>query len=280
MRPARYGNEKPSRGRTATTRSCWTRPGSNSRLAGPRADGAGCFGNTGRIWPRGPVSTEEMHTVAQTGLKTLAAQPWDFMPVAAELLIRSGHVEEAKDCIAQDAAKRRRPSCGRFPGRAGGGQARTVAGGHRELAKGRHPRLSAAGGPHETGSALTRLGDTQSAIGQLRILVADAPRCLEGHVALARLLANEGMAGGAGAGPPGSTAFSRPSRSDPAGASGPNDLLAADTGPAAEREKAWQDIENRLAGSTRQAKRALADQASPGAGRHAPRQVRRGGVDA
>ncbi len=46
-------------------------------------------------------STEEMYTVAETGLKTLAAQPWDFIPAATELLILSGHVEEANECISQ-----------------------------------------------------------------------------------------------------------------------------------------------------------------------------------
>ena len=43
--------------------------------------------------------TDEMVAVAQAGLEGLAKQPWDFMPVAAELYIRAGKMEEAGRCV-------------------------------------------------------------------------------------------------------------------------------------------------------------------------------------
>ena len=51
---------------------------------------------------------EEMYTVAEAGLKALAAQPWDFMPAATELLIRSDHLERGQELHHPDAAKGRR----------------------------------------------------------------------------------------------------------------------------------------------------------------------------
>jgi predicted Zn-dependent protease len=96
--------------------------------------------------------------------------------------------------------------------------------------------------------ALTRLGDTQSAIGQLRLLVTDAPADVEGHVALAQLLAQARnwpevldqarQAQQLSPGPSGATLLELQARAH---------LLAVDTGPAAEREKAWQEIETGLA---------------------------------
>jgi tetratricopeptide (TPR) repeat protein len=46
-------------------------------------------------------SAEQMATVAQTGLEALAKQPWDFMPVAAELYIQAGQYDSANECIAR-----------------------------------------------------------------------------------------------------------------------------------------------------------------------------------
>ena len=192
-------------------------------------------------------STEEMYTVAQTALKALAAQPWDFMPFAAELLIRSGHVEEANECISRMREKDVDPPAAAFlEGLLADKQGRLrdaitswrtaiTLGYRRSMVRG----LLA--------DALTRLGDIQSAIGQLRILVADAPGYVEGHVALARLLTHMGnwpevqdqavRIQQLVPGHPDAILLELQARAQ---------ILAADTAPTAEREKAWQQIETRL----------------------------------
>ncbi len=131
---------------------------------------------------------EEMYTVAQAGLTALAAQPWDFMPVAAELLIRSNHLEEASDCIGrlrlQDIAP---PATAFLEGLLADkrGQLReAVASWRKAIALG----YRLPGAHMILASGLTRLGDTPSAIGELRALVNEAPTYLEGHLALAQLL--------------------------------------------------------------------------------------------
>ena len=46
-------------------------------------------------------SKEKMLRVAETGLKELSSQPWDFMPLATELFIRSDKLEDANNCISK-----------------------------------------------------------------------------------------------------------------------------------------------------------------------------------
>lgn len=133
-------------------------------------------------------SSEEMYAVARNGLQALAAQPWDFMPVAAELLIRSGHPDEAKECIARMRQKEVAvPAAAYLEGMMADRQGqlreavtswkKAVSLGYRQPAV--HMMLA---------SALSRLGDVQSAIDQLRTLTTDAPNYVEGHLALAQLL--------------------------------------------------------------------------------------------
>lgn len=193
---------------------------------------------------------EEMYTVAQDGLKALAAQPWDFMPVAAELLIRSNHVEEANECIARLRAKDIDPAAVAFlEGFLADKQGRlrdAVAAWRKAVTLGyRQPtvRLRLA-------HALSRSGDIPSAIGQLRIWVADAPDSVEGHLALAQLLAQMGSNWSEvqdlalrvqqlSPGQPEALLLELQARVE---------LLAADVArPAEQREQAWQEIENRLA---------------------------------
>jgi lipopolysaccharide biosynthesis regulator YciM len=47
------------------------------------------------------MSEEEMLNVAQTGLKELAPNVWDFMLKAAELFIRCGQFDQASDCLTK-----------------------------------------------------------------------------------------------------------------------------------------------------------------------------------
>jgi tetratricopeptide (TPR) repeat protein len=192
-------------------------------------------------------SAEEMYTVAQTGLKALAAQPWDFMPVAAELLVRSGHLKEAGDCITQLRQKDIAPPAAAFleglVAEKQGQLREAVTGWRKAVTLGyRRPVVHMM-----LASALSRLGDTQSAIGQLRLLVTDEPGYLEGRVALAQLLAQtkewpEVLAQA------GEIRQLSPNHSEAMllELQARTYLLAADTGPAAQREKAWQDIETRL----------------------------------
>ncbi len=191
---------------------------------------------------------DEMYTVAQAGLKALAAQPWDFMPVATELLIRSDHLEEAGGYLTQMRQRDIAPPAVAFlEGLMADkrGQLREAAAswrkaitlGYRQPAA--HLMLA---------SALTRLGDTQSAIGGLRALVTDAPGFVEGHLALAQLLVQvrdwpevldqarqvQQLAPGHAE----ATLLEVQARMH---------SLAADDRPAPERERTWQEIETRLA---------------------------------
>jgi tetratricopeptide (TPR) repeat protein len=192
-------------------------------------------------------SPAEIHMVAETALKALAAQPWDFMPVAAELLIRSGHVEEANECISRLRQKGVDPPGVAFleafladkQGRlrdAISGWRKTIMLGHRQP----FVRLQLA-------YALSRVGDIQSAIDQLRLLLVDAPSNVEGHLALARLLAQTGnwpevqeqalLVQQLSPDHPAAVLLELQARVQ---------TLAADTAPAGEREKAWHEIETRL----------------------------------
>lgn len=137
-------------------------------------------------------SQEEMSSVARDGLKELASQPWDFMPLAAELFIRAADLNDANDCISRMAQKDIAPAAAAFlrglialerhdlPEAVKRWEQSMELGNRSEQV-----RLSLA-------SALARLGDTQSALQQLRTLVSERPDSSEGHLATAKLLAQSG----------------------------------------------------------------------------------------
>ncbi len=193
-------------------------------------------------------STEEMYTVAETALKALAAQPWDFLPVATELLIRSGHVAEANECIARLRKKDVDPPATAYlEGLLADKQGRlrdAVADWRTAITLGYRPALVRL----QLAYTLTRLGDTQSAIGQLRMLVADAPGNVEGRMALARLLAQTGnwpevqeqalQVQQLSPGYPDAILLELQARAQ---------VASSNATPAGEREKAWQEIDTRLA---------------------------------
>ena len=137
-------------------------------------------------------SKEKMLKIAETGLKELSSQPWDFMPLAAELFIRGGRLEDANDCISKMRQKDISSASVTFlQGLVAAEQ------GHLYDAV-KYWRQSMESGNKSinvhlaTASALSRLGNTQSAVQQLRSLISENPRSFEGYLALAKLSAQSG----------------------------------------------------------------------------------------
>ena len=137
-------------------------------------------------------SKEKMLEIAETGLKELSSQPWDFMPLATELFIRSGKLEDANDCISKMYEKDISSASITFlRGLVASGQGhpsdavkywrQSMESGNKSI----HVRLALA-------SALSRLGNRQSAVHQLRTLISESPGSFEGYLALAKLLAQTG----------------------------------------------------------------------------------------
>jgi tetratricopeptide (TPR) repeat protein len=131
--------------------------------------------------------------IADTGLKELSAQPWDFMPYATELFIKCGQYERAKECITAMRAKDIVPETTAFLN----GLLAEKQGFDREAVKSwssaiqlgaKFPRVRLS-----MAKALWRLGDRQSAINQLRILVSEQPDFIEGRMVLAQLLSDTGQ---------------------------------------------------------------------------------------
>ena len=137
-------------------------------------------------------SKEKMLKIAENGLKELSSQPWDFMPMATELFIRCGRLEDANDCISKMNEKDVSSSSVAFlRGLVAAEQGhlsdavkywrQSIESGNKSV----HVRLALS-------SALSRLGNTQSAIQQLRLLISENPSSFEGYLALAKLLAQTG----------------------------------------------------------------------------------------
>lgn len=153
--------------------------------------------NLWRMWAQLALqsrSQEKMLTVAETGLKELSSQPWDFMPTAAELFINCGQLDRATDCITQLRQKDIDPGVVAFldglVAEQKGQPFEAVKCWYRAIQLGnKDPQVRLA-----LASALSRLGDTQSALRQLRTIVSENPTSpsLKGHLALARLLARTG----------------------------------------------------------------------------------------
>ena len=134
-------------------------------------------------------SKEKMLIVAETGLKELSTQPWDFMPTAVELFIRSGNLDHAADYISKLRQKDIAPKTTEFlegllfdrQGR----PSQAVECFRRAMQldnKSPKVRLMLA-------STLSRTGDIQSALHELRALVSQYPDFFDGRLAFAKLLA-------------------------------------------------------------------------------------------
>jgi len=145
-----------------------------------------------RVWTTLAMKSNSKATmlkVAETGLKELSAQPWDFMPTAAELYIRCDELDCAGDCISKLRQKEIAPSTTAFLegllADRKGHPFEAVKCCYRAIQMGNKSpqvRLSLA-------SILTRSGDAQSALRQLRTLVSEQPNFFNGRLAFARLLA-------------------------------------------------------------------------------------------
>ncbi len=147
-------------------------------------------------------SLQEMETVAEQGLKELAAQPWDFMPIAAELLIRTAQYEKAGACILQ--MKEKNVQAARVAFLEGllaeqQGQLReavtcweTAIGLGYQSPQDERWRRKLPLVRVVLASAFLRTGDTQSAISQLRTLVSQMPTYAGAYLFLARLEAQTG----------------------------------------------------------------------------------------
>jgi len=148
-----------------------------------------------RIWTTLALRSNSkamMLKVADTGLKELSYQPWDFMPTAAELYIRCGRLDHAADCISKLRQKDIAPPITEFVGGLLADREDQLF----EAAKcfrlaiqigNKSPRVRLA-----LASVLSRAGDAQSATRQLRTLVSESPDFFDGHLALARMLAQRG----------------------------------------------------------------------------------------
>ncbi|MDT8303554.1 MAG: tetratricopeptide repeat protein [Sedimentisphaerales bacterium] len=135
-------------------------------------------------------SQEKMLKIAESGLKELSSQPWDFMPTATELFIRSGQLDRAEQCISEMNQKDIAP------------MAVTFLEGF--LAFNRGNLVDACDYWQESiglgnkspivrlmlSSAFSRVGDKESAIRQLRTLVSENSDFVAGHLALAKLYAD------------------------------------------------------------------------------------------
>ncbi|MBA7642058.1 Beta-barrel assembly-enhancing protease [subsurface metagenome] len=148
-----------------------------------------------RIWATLTLKSNSKTTmlkVAETGLTELSSQPWDFMLTAAELYIRCDELDHAGDCISKLRQKDIAPATTAFLeglladrrdhlSEAAKCFRRAIQSGN----KSPQVRLALA-------STLSRSGDAQSALRQLRTLVSEWPNFLNGRLALARLLAQTG----------------------------------------------------------------------------------------
>ncbi len=141
---------------------------------------------------------EKMLEVAENGLRELASQPWDFMPIATELFIRSGQHDRAAECISEMNQKDIDPIRVTFlEGLLAFNRGRVFEAikywnESLKLVNALSPAFRLALTPKvrlPLSSALSIVGDNQSALQQLRILVSENPNHVTGHLELARLLA-------------------------------------------------------------------------------------------
>jgi tetratricopeptide (TPR) repeat protein len=137
-------------------------------------------------------SKTKMLTIAETGLKELSAQPWDFMPVAAELYIQCDELDRASDYISKLREKDIAPATSIFLE----GLIANKKGRSNEAVKCWYQAIQLGGNPGRIrlalAAALSRLGDNQSATKQLRTLVSEQPNLFSARVNLARILSETG----------------------------------------------------------------------------------------
>ncbi len=148
-----------------------------------------------QTWARLALKSDSKTTmlkVAETGLKELYSQPWDFMPIAVELYIRCDKLDLADDCINKLRQNDIAPATTAFFE----GLIADKEGKSYEAVEHLYKALQLGGEPARIRLALalklSDLGDKQSAIKQLRTLVLEQPNLFSGHVTLAKLLVETG----------------------------------------------------------------------------------------
>ena len=151
--------------------------------------------NLWRIWALLALkskSQEKMLKIAETGLEELSSQPWDFMPIATELFIRGGQLDRAADCISEMNLKDVSPVAVAFLE----GLLAAERGNLFEAVKYWQQSIGLGNTSSQVrlvlASTLSRLGNTQLALGHLRSLVSERPDLFTGRLALAEMLAQTG----------------------------------------------------------------------------------------
>ena len=134
-------------------------------------------------------SKEKMLNIAETGLQELSSQPWDFLPLATELFIRSGRLERAAECILklrqEDVSHAIIAYLEGFIASEKGNFHEAVKCWQQSVESGNKSiqiRLALA-------SALSQIGDRQSALRELNILLVERPDSADGHLVMAKMLA-------------------------------------------------------------------------------------------
>jgi cellulose synthase operon protein C len=137
-------------------------------------------------------SKTTMLKVAEAGLKELSSQPWDFMPIAAELYTRCEEIDLASDCINKLRQNDIAPAITAFleglvADKKGRGY-EAIKCWYKAMQLGdKSPQIRLA-----LASTLTRLGDTLSALHQARTLFSENPDSPDVRLILARLSAQTG----------------------------------------------------------------------------------------
>jgi tetratricopeptide (TPR) repeat protein len=133
-------------------------------------------------------SNDQMCKVADAGLKELAPYPWDFMPLATELFIRCMQFDRAAECIAKLKEKDVGPVLTVFLE----GLLAQAKNQHYKAIRDWQRAIQLGDNSEKTRLALaqaySRAGDNQSAIAQLRSLLAERPELLQAHLELAGIL--------------------------------------------------------------------------------------------
>jgi len=132
-------------------------------------------------------SQEKKLEIAEAGLKELASQPWDFMLTAAELFIQADNTDRAEECISKLRQKDiALPSLAYYEGLIAeqkGHHLKAIKCWNEAIQLGnKDPRVRLT-----LALGLSRTGNNQSALKELRTLVSQTPGLLEAHMLLARL---------------------------------------------------------------------------------------------
>jgi len=148
--------------------------------------------NTWAVLAISSGSKEKMHDVAKTGLDSLAPDVFDFLPVAAQLYIKSDSPESAKSIIEQMNSSNANPAIVAYL--YGLGATRQAK--WHDAIKNLQNAIKLGYNSREANllyaDAMTRIGDLQSAVLHLRKMIASNPNEFAARTMLAELLMSTG----------------------------------------------------------------------------------------